>query len=289
MSEEPQGTPWISVGAFAVTVACAVGFAVSYALDLGTEALGATIGGAFAFLALGLTTWSRAIDTGEPEYVEERALGPSPRSEYAGFRQALTEQPVRRTGVLWGMLSVAVASIGGAALFPLRSLWPRYGDSASPDRSLSHTLWVDGRRLVTEEGAPIHPEDLGTGSVVTAFAEGVDPKLEVDTTTVLLKVDPQDLELPAGRDGWVVGGVVAYSKLCTHAGCPVGLYADEYHQLLCPCHHSIFDVLKGAAPIEGPAARPLPQLPLGLNDRGELVARGDFSAPVSAGWWGYPT
>jgi len=289
VSGDHQGTPWVSVGAFALAAACAAGFATCYVLDLGNEALGATIGGAFAFLALGLASWSRAIDAGEPEYVEERSVGPSPREEYAAFRQALTEQPVRRTGVLWGMLSVAVASIGGAALFPLRSLLPKYGADANPDAALSKTLWSDGKALVTEAGLPIRPEDLSTDSVTTAFPEGVDPKLQVDTATLLIKVDPVDLRLPAGREDWTVSGVVGYSKLCTHAGCPVGLYADEYRQLLCPCHHSIFDVLTGATPIEGPAARPLPQLPLGLNERGELIARGDFSAPVAAGWWGYPS
>ena len=101
---------------------------------------------------------------------------------------------------------------------------------------------------------------------------------------MLLRVDPAVLDLPAGRAGWVVDGVVAYSKLCTHAGCPVGLYVDTPRQLMCPCHHSIFDVTTGAKPVEGPAPHPLPQLPLATDAGGYLVADGDFSAPVGPGW-----
>jgi ubiquinol-cytochrome c reductase iron-sulfur subunit len=88
-----------------------------------------------------------------------------------------------------------------------------------------------------------------------------------------------------GRENWAIDGVVAYSKLCTHTGCPVGLYQAEAGLLLCPCHQSTFDVLDGARPVFGPAARALPQLPLGRNDRGELVALGDFSSPVGAEFW----
>jgi ubiquinol-cytochrome c reductase iron-sulfur subunit len=78
---------------------------------------------------------------------------------------------------------------------------------------------------------------------------------------------------------------VGYSKICTHAGCPVGLYRSEAHQLLCPCHQSTFDVLRGAVPVFGPAARPLPQLPMEVDDDGYLVARGDFNEPVGPSFW----
>jgi ubiquinol-cytochrome c reductase iron-sulfur subunit len=68
----------------------------------------------------------------------------------------------------------------------------------------------------------------------------------------------------------------------------VGLYSDESRQLLCPCHHSIFDVLDGARPVEGPASHPLPMLPLGTDESGFLLARGGFDGPVGAAWWGWP-
>ena len=88
-----------------------------------------------------------------------------------------------------------------------------------------------------------------------------------------------------GREDWTVENIVAYSKICTHAGCPVGLYQAELGLLLCPCHQSTFDVLEWARPVFGPAARSLPQLPLALDDDGYIIATGDFSGPVGPGFW----
>jgi ubiquinol-cytochrome c reductase iron-sulfur subunit len=96
-----------------------------------------------------------------------------------------------------------------------------------------------------------------------------------------LQLDPQ-------RAHWAPDGLVAYSKVCTHAGCPVGLYEAEPNQLLCPCHQSAFDVLRGAKPVLGPAARALPQLPLRIDAAGLVVAEGDFSSPVGPSWWNRP-
>lgn len=278
----PARAPRSVVLCFMLSALGAVGFAASYVLGLSNEVLGTCIGAAFAFLALGLARWSSLISAAEPQYVEERAVGPTPQPDYDAFRQALTEQPVPRSWVLWGSLGTAVAAIGGAALFPLRSLLPAMG--TDPDAVLSRTPWKAGLRLVTEEGVPIRADDLDLGGVVTAFPEGLDPREHVDTTTLLVRVDPAVLRLPEGRGDWVVEGVVAYSKLCTHAGCPVGLYVDTARQLLCPCHHSVFDVATGAKPVEGPAPHPLPQLPLGTDSSGYLIARGDFSGPVGPGW-----
>ncbi len=282
-----ESAPKSVVLCFLMVIVFSGGFAYSYVADLGTQALGGTIGGAFAFLALGLGIWSSKVDENEPDYVEERALGPTPAPQFDAFQKALTTPQVPRAGVLWGMLVVALGSLGGAALFPIRSLFPK--NDGNPDAILTHTPWRKGRPLVTEEGARIKPEDLSYDSILNAFPEGLDPSQNVRASLMLLRIEPDLLQLPPGRMSWVVDGVVAYSKLCTHAGCPVGLYADSYHELLCPCHHSIFDALRGAKPIEGPAARPLPQLPLGLDNDGYLVAMGDFSAPPGAGWWGLPT
>ncbi len=102
---------------------------------------------------------------------------------------------------------------------------------------------------------------------------------------VVLRLDPDLLELPEERRAWVPEGCVGYSKICTHAGCPVGLYRAEAHELLCPCHQSTFDVLRGAVPTFGPADRPLPQLPMGLDDEGYLIALSDYREPVGPGFW----
>ncbi|MGW0231242.1 QcrA and Rieske domain-containing protein [Actinopolymorpha singaporensis] len=286
MRREPAPPAGVLV-CFGLAVLGAVGFAVSYVLNLGNVAFGLSLGGAFAFLAAGLAIWSKRIEVREPQYVEERAVGPSPPQQFEAFQEALTSQPVPRSRVLWSMLGLTLAAIGGAVLFPLRSLFLKEG--GSPDAILEHTPWSKGLPLVDEDGKRIRPGDLTYDSVKTVFPAGVSSRVHPDTTTVLVRVEPASLQLPAGRENWVVDGVVGYSKLCTHAGCPVGLYAADYRQLMCPCHHSLFDVLRGAVPIEGPAARPLPQLPLGVDADGYLVATGDFNGPVGAGWWGLPT
>jgi ubiquinol-cytochrome c reductase iron-sulfur subunit len=261
-----------------------MGFAAAYVLDLGTPVLGGVLGAALALIALGLAVWSHRLDDAEPDYVEERAVGPTPSEEFDHFRAALTESKIPRSGFLWAMFGMSVATLGAAAVFPLRSLLPSM--SEVPDQVLAQNPWRKGRRLVTAEQKPIKSTDLGLGEVVTVFPDNYDTRDDVGST-LLIRVDPDELALPADRANWSVDGVLAYSKLCTHAGCPVGLYADQPAQLLCPCHHSVFNVLDGAQPMQGPASHALPQLPLALDAEGFLVANGGFSGPVGAAWWGY--
>jgi ubiquinol-cytochrome c reductase iron-sulfur subunit len=128
---------------------------------------------------------------------------------------------------------------------------------------------------VTETGAPVRPESLPINGVVTVFPEGHTDA--ADAQTVLINL-PEDAE--GGTEG-----LVAYSKICTHAGCPVGLYQAETKELFCPCHQSAFAVLQDAKPVAGPATRPLPRLPIGVNEDGDLVALGDFPEPVGPGFW----
>jgi ubiquinol-cytochrome c reductase iron-sulfur subunit len=139
-------------------------------------------------------------------------------------------------------------------------------------------------RVVREDGEPVRPDDLPVDGVLTVFPEGhVDAG---DGPTLLIRTRRgREFRTRDGREGWTVDGIVAYSKLCTHVGCPVGLYQSEEGLLLCPCHQSTFDVYDGARPVFGPAARSLPQLPLDVDDDGYLVATGDFSDPVGPGFW----
>jgi ubiquinol-cytochrome c reductase iron-sulfur subunit len=136
---------------------------------------------------------------------------------------------------------------------------------------------------VKQDGEPAHREELEVGSILTVFPEGVPGS--PDGQTVLIRVDPGELRLPPDRAAWAPEGFVAYSKICTHAGCPVGLFRAETHELICPCHQSTFDVLEGARPRSGPAARPLPQLPIQLQPDGTFVALGDYPEPVGPSFW----
>ncbi len=136
---------------------------------------------------------------------------------------------------------------------------------------------------MTADGLPLSLDSLEVGGFVTVFPEGDEGA--ADGQTVLIRVHPSELRLSEERMEWTQEGYVAYSKICTHAGCPVGLYERETKELFCPCHQSIFDVLRGAEPTAGPATRALPQLPLGIDGAGNLIAQGDFPEPVGPTFW----
>jgi quinol---cytochrome c reductase iron-sulfur subunit len=176
----------------------------------------------------------------------------------------------RRPVLLWALLGSA-ATFGISLLAPISTLGPTVGDQ------LRRTAWRAGTRVVTTDGEPIRPEDLDPGGVATVWPEG--DVYDEFASTVLLRVDRE--LLPPTNLEWVVDGtVLAYSKVCTHAGCPVALYREADEALFCPCHQSTFDVLRGAVPTFGPAARALPQLPLGVDEEGYLVALSDYQDQV---------
>ncbi len=160
---------------------------------------------------------------------------------------------------------------------PVLSLGP------APGRTLFETPWKAGTRVVGLDGLPVRIDDLPIDGVLTVFPEGAVGS--ADGQTLLIRVADDLLQLPPDRLAWAPQGCVAYSKLCTHAGCPVGLYRAAEHKLICPCHQSTFDVLAGATPTFGPAARPLPQLPIQLAEDGTFVALGDFPEPVGPSFW----
>jgi ubiquinol-cytochrome c reductase iron-sulfur subunit len=239
--------------------------------------LGISLGG----IGLGLIAWAKDLMPGGP-YVEEREplMEPSNQTLAAGAIER-GEHEIHRRGFLSKMLGAALASLGVAALFPIRSLGTR------PGRALFNTAWTEGARLVTLDDAPIRPDRLRVGGILTVFPEG--ETHAADSQTLLIRLDPEEYEPPSGREDWSPEGLVAFSKICTHAGCPVGLYQAFSNQLFCPCHQSVFDVLQGAVPVFGPATRPLPQLPLTIDDEGYIAARGDFSEPVGPGFWTRPS
>lgn len=241
--------------------------------------------GVFLALSLGgigaaLIVWGKRILAG-PDDVEPREAG-SPPSDVAEAEEAIEEggERIARRRFLVRLLAAAGGALGVALLFPVRSLGPSPGDT------LLVTPWKKGTRLVTEDAQPLRAGALETGSVVTVFPEGHIGS--ADAQGVLVRVETTALTLPEGRDQWAPEGNVCYSKVCTHAGCPVGLYVQTEHALRCPCHQSTFDVLTGAQPVSGPAVRPLPQLPLEVDADGYLVAGGDFSGPVGPSFWNMP-
>ena len=268
---------------FVVAVIGAIWFMIEYALDASTQILGVALLLAFGGVGYGLTAWAHRLMPRGGE-VEERKKLHDPDAEKREtaeyFRSRLSG--VQRRGLLGGALAAALGSLGVAVLFPFRSLGPRPGDVL---RRTDYAKVPDAK-LVTASGRPVHKDDLPAGAFLTVFPEGFVGSGDAQTALVRLE---QGIEVePPTVAEWVVEGYIAYSKICTHAGCPVGEYQKEKHALFCPCHQSSFEILRGASPVLGPADRPLPQLPIGIDDEGFLIALGDFDEAVGPGWWTRP-
>ena len=180
------------------------------------------------------------------------------------------------------------AALGLSALTPvllLRDLGPL------PGNEQSKTSWKKGTRLVTDPGdRPIRPEDLEVGSVAQTLPEltpGKERHLDeiAKDAVLLIRLRPEEFNLDAERLSWTYEGIIAFSKICSHMGCAVALYEQQTKHLLCPCHQSTFDVTRAAKVIFGPAARPLPQLNITVDEEGYLVAGAPFSEPVGPSFW----
>ncbi|MDP9019460.1 MAG: Rieske (2Fe-2S) protein [Actinomycetota bacterium] len=170
---------------------------------------------------------------------------------------------------------------GAAAGLPLWSATKR------AEARLRRTSWQAGTRLVDDRGVPVRRHDLDPGAFTTVWPEG--HRDEGNAQVVLIRLPADRSVSGPGRSEWLAAGHVAYSKICTHMGCPVGLYQARTDLLVCPCHQATFDILRGAAPVHGPAHRPLPQLPLAVDGDGYLIATGDFPEPVGPGYWSRPS
>lgn len=265
--------------AFVVGIAAGMGFLFAYWSGGNNLLLGGTLALFLGGFGAALVLYSHWLML-HKEAIEPREELPSSTSE----REAVLEDycagvhDVQRRGVLKWMGAAGTGIFAAMIISLMRSL------GMSPYPSLFTTVWKRGERLMTAEGQPVSIALLETGSSVTVFPEGSLGSERAQT--VLIRVKEQLLQLPKDRANWAPMGYVAYSRVCTHAGCSVGLFEAETHQLLCPCHQSTFDVLKAASPTGGPAARPLPQLPLYADSDGTLRAAGGFTAPPGPGFWG---
>ncbi|HTL42159.1 MAG TPA: Rieske 2Fe-2S domain-containing protein [Pseudolysinimonas sp.] len=183
--------------------------------------------------------------------------------------------------------------IGALVVTPLPAvvLFRDLAPAGDPVARLKHTFWEKGMRLTRDpDGTPIKVSDVTLGSVFHVIPEGLneaEDRLEekAKAAVLLMRLKEEDLHVSPGREDWNYQGIVAYSKICTHVGCPVALYEQQTHHLLCPCHQSQFDITREAAVIFGPAKRPLPQLPISVDAEGYLVAQSDFHEPVGPSFW----
>ena len=276
MTQRERWMERLVAAAFALTMLSGLALLAVYGLGGQTQVEGVLLAICLGALGFGIVVWAQELMQ-TPIAVEERhplaSQTPGPAvseimDEEAGF--------TRRT-LLVRMLLGALGGLAAALAIPALSLGP------APGRELFVTGWAPGRRLVDIDGIPVRAADLEIGSVATVFPEGDAGSAQAQT--VLIRVEPDALRLSPDQLANAPDGYVAYSKVCTHAGCPVGLYRAPDHMLICPCHQSTFDVLQGAIPVFGPAGRALPQLPIAMAEDGTFTALGDFPEPVGPAFW----
>lgn len=276
---------------FVLSTLCFVGFGVAYWQDANFWLYGALLGAGMSFVGVGLVAWGKYLMPRGP-FVEERHELASTPEERNAFAAALVERggvTIKRRKVLGTLLGASMGAVGVVSLFPLlRSLGPLPGDT------LQKTDWKKGTYLVGSNGRRVHIGTMTVGGSMTVFPEGLqdtDNGQAVDQT-MLIRLEPNypesnpaNFKTKTGRENWGPSGYVAYSKLCTHLGCPVGLYEQQLELLVCPCHQSMFNVREAAQPIFGPAPRPLPQLPLAVDANGFLFAADGYTDAVGPGFW----
>jgi ubiquinol-cytochrome c reductase iron-sulfur subunit len=260
-------------------------FGVLIAVDGDPRLLGAALGAGLAALSAAAIVAGLRLVPQEVAVEARPALGDERAREELAAELRRGVEGISRRRLLAGAAGVAGTGIAAAAALPVTALGPAPGDiDASP--------WRAGVALVDEDGAPIVADAIEVGSFATAFPSGADTR-ELGSPVMLVRVDPATLALPAERRGWAPEGLLAYSKICTHAGCAVSLFrhplyepASDAPALVCPCHYSTFDVRRAARVTLGPAGRPLPQLPLRIDAQRRIVAAGPLSGTVGPAWWG---
>jgi ubiquinol-cytochrome c reductase iron-sulfur subunit len=277
------GVGQIPKGANPVVAAMRSNFALGTALSVALLALGA-----------GSIIWVRHL-TPDIEIEEERHDLPSEPKDRKAFSRDFAEgaaiSQVTRRPLMRRTLLLATAPLALAPLVLLRDLGPL------PQTDLRYTVWRKGLKMVTYGGnRPLRSADIATpGSMITVIPQGYenDQDALAKAGVILIKFAAGELHIPTNYNGgtmvtsmnWTVDNIVAYSKICTHVGCPVALYEQTTHHILCPCHQSTFDAANGANVIFGPAARALPQLPMMVDADGDLAAASDFVEPVGPSFW----
>jgi ubiquinol-cytochrome c reductase iron-sulfur subunit len=260
--------------------------------------LGLSLGLALLLVGVGAIQWARTLMSDE-EIVEYRHSAASSEEDrataLAAIRQGTADSGIARRPLVRNSLVGALAMLGLPAIVALRDLGPMPGDA------LARTVWRKGMRIVHDvSGTPIRPDEVEIGQLVNAEPsiffetdEEGEPVLDghqilaekAKSAVILVRMQPKDITPAAGRENWGVEGILCYSKICTHVGCPISLWEQQSHHLLCPCHQSTFDLADNGKVIFGPAGHSLPQLPMGVDEEGYLVAMSGFLEPVGPSYW----
>ncbi len=302
-------------GMFALAGVLALAFCVAYfsfspapdgqslqGYGLSNLTLGLTLGLSLLLIGIGAIQWAKKLMT-DHEIVEFRHTGASTQADrdeaVAAFTVGAAESGFGRRTLVRNTMLGSMAMLGLPAIVLLRDLGPLPGDA------LEHTVWRKGVRVVNDvSGVPIKPSEVqlgqlinaepslffeernADGSVTPAQYEGTELQVEkLKAAVIVVRMQPDDITAAPERKDWGVEGILCYSKICTHVGCPISLWEQQTHQLLCPCHQSTFDLANNGKVLFGPAARPMPQLHLGVDSEGYLIAMSDFEEPVGPSFW----
>lgn len=260
--------------------------------------LGITLGLALLLVGVGAIQWARKLMS-DVEVVEMRHPTASSETDRAetlkALDQGISDSGIARRPLVRNSLIGALAMLGLPAVLALRDLGPL------PGNKLSVTVWKKGMRVVNDvAGTPIKPEEVEIGQLINTqpeilfethedgerIYEGTELlNAKTKASTIVVRMKPEDITVAKGRENWGIDGILCYSKICTHVGCPISLWEQQTHHLLCPCHQSTFDLADNGKVVFGPAGRAVPQLPLMVDEEGYLVAQSDFREPVGPSFW----
>jgi ubiquinol-cytochrome c reductase iron-sulfur subunit len=288
VNASPDGTSTLrayraAVVSFVVAIGGGIAAAIGYGTDNTGDLLGLGLAVSLFAIGFGLVCWAKYLDFDEHATQQREPLVLEPEQSAELHEELVSSGRIlgRRKLVL-GLMGGAFVSMFVGFVGPIGSLGPK------PRGERARTSWRAGSRLVTPDGAPIELTRTTFDQLVTVFPE--DHIGEDDAQVILLRLPPELLSARTVERG-AIEGWVAYSKICTHAGCSVGLFGvdnrepDTLRQLVCPCHQSIFDPVDSARPVGGPATRSLPQLGLAVDENGFLVASAPFDRIVGPLAW----
>jgi ubiquinol-cytochrome c reductase iron-sulfur subunit len=250
--------------------------------------LGLTLGVALFTIGAGAVHWARTLMSDVEVADDRHAIEAEPEVKakvLADFAAGAEESAFGRRKLIRNTLFGALALVPLSGVMLLRDLGPL------PEKKLRQTLWSKGKQLINMNTMePLRPEDVAVGSLTFAMPEGLtedahDFQVQIaKAALMIIRIQPENIKDKRERE-WAHEGIVAFSKICTHVGCPISLYEQQTHHVLCPCHQSTFDLSDGARVIFGPAGHSLPQLRIGVNSEGNLEALGDFEEPVGPAFW----
>ena len=253
-------------------------------------ALGLSLGLALFLIGAGAIHWAKKLMPDEEIVALRHEIGSdedTTAAAAAAFAQGTEESGFVKRPLIRRTLITAMALVPLPAIVLLRDLGP------APGKRLEETIWTKGSKLVVAvTHLPIRPEDIPVGGVVKVVPADLEEVEEAEgnlnaaakASVILVRMAPNEIRSQQGTN-WDYEGILAYSNICTHVGCPIGLYEQRTHHMLCPCHQSTFDMADSGKVIFGPAARRLPQLAITVDAEGYLVAQQGFAEPVGPSFW----